>query len=61
MFGPPNMDYCLNEAVLHMKYLQVHPGTQLYSFQNIIAWAFLCWFWGKIVYLEVWGDDNFPC
>ena len=33
-----------------------YPG---YSVQNIITWAFLCWFWGEIVSLRVWDDDNF--
>ena len=40
MFGPPNMDYCSNEAVLHMSYLQVHPGIQVTQFRILLLGLF---------------------
>lgn len=58
MFGPPNTDCCSSEALLHMRYLQVHPGSPFPQFRILLLGLFLCWFLGKTVYLKV-GDDNF--
>lgn len=35
------------------------PRYWVHSVQNVVTWASLCWFWGEIVYLRLWDDDNF--